>query len=171
VTKWSVRRSAHANGVAPNPSSSPETSAFTIDDSLGYLVNRAARRMASDLADELRPLGVGIGQWAVLMFLWARDGISQAELARLVAIEPPTMVRTLDRMVRDGIVSREPDPRDGRVTRIHLTARGRSLRDQLVPRAVAVNQAAEAALTTEEAATLRQLLTKLITSEEHRQTT
>jgi hypothetical protein len=28
------------------------------------------------------------------MFLGARDGITQAELSRLVAIEPPTMVRT-----------------------------------------------------------------------------
>jgi DNA-binding MarR family transcriptional regulator len=162
VTTWSVRRSTPGDDGAASSSSDPEAREFLIDDSLGYLVNRAARQMANDLADELRPLGVGVGQWAVLMFLWARDGISQAELARLVAIEPPTMVRTLDRMVRDGIVSREPDPRDGRVTRIHLTARGRSLRDELVPRAMALNRAAEAALTADEATTLRRLLAKLI---------
>jgi DNA-binding MarR family transcriptional regulator len=36
------------------------------------------------------------------MFLWGGDGLSQAELARIVAIEPPTIVRTIDRMVRDG---------------------------------------------------------------------
>jgi hypothetical protein len=36
--------------------------------------------MAHDLAEELRPTGVGIGQWAVLLFLWARDGQTQAEL-------------------------------------------------------------------------------------------
>src|SRR5205814_6376886 len=111
---------------------------------------------------ELRPAGVGIGQWAVLMFLWARDGMSQAELSRVVAIEPPTMVRTIDRMVRDGLVTRLPDPDDGRVTRIRLTERGRSLRDELVPKAAAVNARSLGRMTESEGKTLRRLLGKLL---------
>jgi DNA-binding MarR family transcriptional regulator len=155
VSGWSVseRRSA-ATKAAPR--------AFTIEDSLGYLVNRAARLMARQLAEAIRPAGVGIGQWAVLMFLWARDGMSQAELSKVVAIEPPTMVRTLDRMVRDGLVRRVPDPKDGRVTRIHLTDRGRSLRDELVPLAMQVNAANLGRLTAAEGRTLRRLLAKLV---------
>ena len=112
-----------------------------IEDSLGYLVNRVARSIAYQLAEEIRPAGVAIGQWSVLMFLWAREGMSQADLSRVVAIEPPTMVRTIDRMVRDGLITRTADPSDGRISRIHLTDRGRSLRDELVPKAVAVNAA------------------------------
>lgn len=134
---------------------------FEIDDSLGYLVNRAARLMANQLAEELRPAGVGIGQWAVLIFLWEHDGRSQAELSRLVAIEPPTMVRTIDRMVRDGLARRVPDPDDGRVSRIFLTERGRALREELVPRAVAVNAANLGRLSPAEGRTLRRLLQKL----------
>ena len=135
---------------------------FVIEESLGYLINRVARQMAHQLSEAIRPDGVGIGQWAILLFLWARDGMSQAELARMVAIEPPTMVRTIDRMVRDGLVTRVADPSDGRVTRIHLTDRGRSLREVLVPKAVAVNEANIARLTPAEAATLRRSLTKLL---------
>jgi DNA-binding MarR family transcriptional regulator len=135
---------------------------FVIEDSLGYLVNRVARSMANQLADELRPAGVGIGQWAVLMFLWTRDGMSQAELSRVVAIEPPTMVRTIERMVRDGLVRRVPDPRDRRVIRINLTDRGRSLRDELVPKAVAVNARNLGRMTQKEGRTLRRLLNKLL---------
>jgi DNA-binding MarR family transcriptional regulator len=132
-----------------------------IGESLGYLVNRAARLMAQRLAEELRPAGVGIGQWAVLMFLWARDGMTQAELSRVVAIEPPTMVRTIDRMVRDGLVTRERDPADARVSRIHLTKRGRTLRDELVPKAVAVNARSVGRMSAREGTTLRRLLAKL----------
>jgi DNA-binding MarR family transcriptional regulator len=135
---------------------------FAIEDSLGYLVNRAARSLADQLAEELRPAGVGIGQWPVLMFLWARDGMSQAELSRVVAIEPPTMVRTIDRMVRDGLVTRVPDPDDGRVTRIRLTDRGWSLRDELVPKATAVNARNLKRLTEREGRTLQRLLRKLL---------
>jgi len=36
------------------------------------------------------------------LFLWARDGMSQAQLAQEVAIEPPTMVRTIDRSAHQG---------------------------------------------------------------------
>jgi DNA-binding MarR family transcriptional regulator len=100
------------------------------------------------------------------MFLWGRDGLSQAELARVVAIEPPTIVRTIDRMVRDGLVTRVPDHDDGRVTRIYLTDRGRSLRDELVPKAVAVNARNASRMTEAEGRTLRRLLGKLLVDQD-----
>ena len=158
MNDWSVR--LRRSGGAESAGS--DRLEFVIEDSLGYLVNRVARSMAHQLAEELRPAGVGIGQWAVLMFLWARDGLSQAELSRVVAIEPPTMARTIDRMVRDGLVTRDPDPNDGRVSRISLTSRGQSLRDQLVPKAAAVNAANLRRMTAGEERTLRRLLGKLL---------
>jgi DNA-binding MarR family transcriptional regulator len=163
VTGWSVRLRG-SDGDLPQLDSAAASDAreLVIEDSLGYLINRAARSMAHQLGEELRPAGVGIGQWAVLLFLWAQDGMSQAELSRVVAIEPPTMARTLDRMVRDSLVARVADPHDGRVSRIHLTDRGRSLRDELVPRAVAVNAANLERLTATEGRTLRRLLGKLL---------
>lgn len=138
------------------------TPAFVIEESLGYLVNRAARMMAGELAERLRPAGVGIGQWAIMLLLWARDGATQADLARLAAIEPPTVVRTIDRMARDGLVTRAPDPWDARLSRIHLTERGRALRDELVPQAIAVNHVFLQRLTVSQGAHLRRLLTKLL---------
>jgi DNA-binding MarR family transcriptional regulator len=139
---------------------------FVIQDSLGYLVNRAARLLAQQLTDELRPAGVGIGQWAVLVHLWARDGMSQAQLARVAAIEPPTMVRTIDRMVRDGFVERRPDASDARISRIHVTERGQSIRDELVAKAVGVNERALSRFTATERRNLIALLRKLIAQAE-----
>jgi DNA-binding MarR family transcriptional regulator len=160
---WSVRlRASEADQRRTHGEAGSRAREFVIDDSLGYLVNRVARSFAQALADEIRAHGVGIGQWAVLLFLWARDGMSQAELARVVAIEPPTMVRTIDRMVRDGLVTRAPDPADRRISRIYLTDRGRALRDELVPKALAVNEANLARLTQAEGRTLHRLLAKLL---------
>lgn len=164
MSEWSVRLRAEAEerrgGDQAGEGAAPRD--FVIEESLGYLINRVARSFAHQLAEEIRPAGVGIGQWAVLMFLWARDGMSQADLSRVVAIEPPTMVRTIDRMVRDGLVTRVPDPADGRVTRIHLTDRGRSLRDELVPKATVVNARNLGRLSTTEGRTLKRLLVKLL---------
>lgn len=156
MNAWLVRRRR------TDPHDSTATQDFVIEESLGYLVNRAARSMAQQLGESLRPAGVGIGQWAVLLFLWASDDMSQAELSRVVAIEPPTMVRTIDRMVRDGLVERHPDPTDGRISRIRLTELGRSLRDELIPKAVAVNAKSLERLTADEARVLRRLLDKLV---------
>ena len=167
MSDWTVRR--RGKGQPPN-APHPDASAreFVIEDSLGYLVNRAARMMAQQLAEQIGSAGVAIGQWAVMMHLWARDGLSQAELSRVVAIEPPTMVRTVDRMVRDGLVTRTPDDRDGRVSRIYLTELGRALRNELVPRAIAVNEANLGRLTQSEGRTLRRLLGKLVGDAERR---
>ena len=162
MSQWAVLRrgTKTRGGVGAQPA--VDAHEFVIEDSFGYVVNRLARSMAQQLADELRPAGVGIGQWVVLLFLWARDGMSQAELSRVVAIEPPTMVRTIDRMVRDGLVTRVGDPNDARVSRIYLTGRGQSLRDQLVPKAVAVNAANLQRLTPSEDRMLRRLIAKLL---------
>jgi len=161
VTAWSVRHRASAGDDRAVEVATTGSEPFAIEESLGYLVNRVARAMAHQLAERLRPTWIGICQWSILLFLWARDGMSQAELARDVAIEPPTMVRTIDRLVRDGLVTRVPDPADGRLSRIHLTERGRSLRDELVPMAVAVNEATLSRLTEGEGKALRRILTKL----------
>ena len=164
MSAWSVRLAGAAKGEdAERSGLVSESRMFVIEDSLGYLVNRMARLMAHELAEKIRPAGVAIGQWAVLLVLWARDGLSQAELSRLVAIEPPTIVRTIDRMVRDGLVIRMPDLDDGRLSRIYLTEWGWSLRDELVPLAMAVNDAILQRLTVNEGRTLRRLLTKVLT--------
>lgn len=146
----------------PREGPEEQAGAFVIEESLGYLVNRAARGMAGELAAQLRPFGVGIGQWAVLMFLWAHDGMTQAELARRVAIEPPTLARTIDRMVRDGLVTRVPDPLDRRVSRVKLTPHGAGLRDDLVVRAAGVNAAMTAELTDDEVSLLKRALRTII---------
>ena len=138
---------------------------FVIEESLGYLINRTARAFANRLAAELRPFDVGIGQWAVLLHLWGSDGMTQAQLSRRVAIEQPTMVRTIDRMERDGLVTRSPDPGDRRASRITLTERGWNLRDALVPLAAGVNRTATEALTDDEVETLRRLLAKLVATD------
>lgn len=63
-----------------------------------------------------------------------------------VGIEPPTRVRTIDRMTRDGLVERRPDPRDARAVRITLTQKAIDLRGPLMSAAQAVQAEAMVAL-------------------------
>jgi DNA-binding MarR family transcriptional regulator len=135
---------------------------YAIDDNLGYLVNRAARLMAQMFSRRLQRHGVALAQWAILLFLYAKDGQTQRELSRVVAIEPPTVARTIDRMVRDGLVRREPHPHDGRATRIRLTPRALALREELATESMAGNEFAARVLRAEELETLKTLLRRVI---------
>lgn len=152
------------DGPAPPGDEAPGDEPFVIEESVGYLVTRLARAFARELAGRLAAHGVSVGQWAVLMFLWARDGQSQGDLSRGVAIEDATMVRTIDRMERDGLVRRERNASDRRRINIFLTDRGRSLRDSLVPCTIASNEAATRTFTDAEKRQLGELLRQMIGS-------
>src|SRR5262249_3476862 len=79
---------------------------FIIGESIAHIVVVTARLFDHRLAKRLRQHNVPIGQWPFLLFLWANEDLSQRELSRLMAIEESTVTNTIDRMERDGFISR-----------------------------------------------------------------
>ena len=53
--------------------------------------------------------------------------ITLGDLAGFERVRPPTMTRIVARLEDDGLVEREPDESDGRVTRLRLSSTGRKL--------------------------------------------
>lgn len=128
------------------------------EESLGYMVNHLARRLARALHERIATLGVVPGQFAQLLALYEHDGITQQELCEIVGIEQPTMANTLGRMERDGLVDRRPHPGDGRKQLIYLTDKARALEDPLTEAAESVNTLATAGLSKAESSTLMRLI-------------
>lgn len=124
-----------------------EAGPFTVGDSTGFVVNRLARLFAQSLQERLEPLGLTTGAFPVLLALWSRDGRSQREIAATLPLDETTLVRTLDRMARDGLVTRTRDPADRRRMIVHLTDHARTLREPALAAADAVNDRALAGLT------------------------
>lgn len=131
-------------------------------DSLGYQVNHLARLLAQALHQRIAPLGVVPGQFAQMLALFEQDGLTQRELCERVRIEQPTMANTLQRMERDSLIRREPDPADGRRTRVTLTTRARALEDPLVAAAREVNAVATRGLSQREAAAFMDTMARVI---------
>jgi DNA-binding MarR family transcriptional regulator len=130
--------------------------------SLGYQVNHLGRLLAQALAQRLKPFGVVPGQFAQLLALYEHDGLTQAELCRIVQIEQPTMANTLARMERDGLISRVPDPEDGRRALVTLTAHARDISPDLTDAAKAVNATATTGLSKAEVDTFMATLARII---------
>src|SRR5438094_4895144 len=111
-------------------------------DSLGYQIAHLNRLYDRRLQDALQGLGVAPGQFAPLVMLFEQDGLTQAELCRRINVEQPTMANTLDRMERDGLIKRKPDPVDKRCATVHLTPRADGMRARVMDEARRVaNQA------------------------------
>lgn len=113
---------------------------------LGYEVNFLARQFGLVAQRRLASLGVQPGQIPILLAAYEREDRTQAELARTIGVEQPTLANTLQRMERDDLIHREPDPNDRRKSLIRLTPRGRRLERSVRAELRAVNATATAGL-------------------------
>ncbi len=91
---------------------------------LADLLADAAHVVIQGFAEELRRRGASLPVWRALAALLARPGETVTGLAEACLLQQPTMTKLLDRMVRDGLVTRAPDARDRRVVRVTLTPEG-----------------------------------------------
>jgi DNA-binding MarR family transcriptional regulator len=94
---------------------------------LGYAIKRAQHALRLNMDQALLETGLTMAQYAVLCALEAQPGLSNAHLARAAFVTAQTMQGVLANLERDGVIRRRPDPRNARVLRGALTAKGRSL--------------------------------------------
>ena len=72
------------------------------------------------------------------------------------------MAYTLQRMERDGLIERTPDPADGRRSFISLTRRARELQETLASAARAVNETATQGMSDDAVDTLMKTMQQMI---------
>ncbi len=135
-------------------------SPFT-DTTIGYLVRDVHRSLARALQAKIAAHGVSMGQWFFLRALWDEDGLTQRELSQRVGMMEPTTVTALNGMERRNLVERVRNVHDRRKVNIYLTAKGRGLRDVLLPCSVDVTQEATAGVNKTELAIAMDVLRRM----------
>jgi MarR family transcriptional regulator for hemolysin len=125
-----------------------------------------AQRATHDALDRrLREHGASVWSWVLLReaadAAANADGASQRELAELMRIEPPTLVRHLDKLAEEGLVERTPDPHDRRVTRVVVTAAGRRRLRRLHEVVLELDTELRGILTAREASVLEHALPRI----------
>lgn len=102
-----------------------------IFDSFGFLLMAVDRAHRNLVRRQMRTMGLNRGQPPVLFALHHKDGLSNSDLAEFLEITPATMTNKVKRMERSGLVIRQRDEEDERVSRIYMTEKGRSIMDRL----------------------------------------
>ena len=88
---------------------------------LAKMWRRAADRALSDMS-----VSASIG-WALVQVGRLGDDVRQTDLASELDVTQASLVRSIDQMTAAGLVERQRDPQDARVSRIRLTEHGRAL--------------------------------------------
>jgi DNA-binding MarR family transcriptional regulator len=105
-----------------------------LEQSLGYMVGRAARSLGTKLNRNFAEAGFDVTceQWSVLANLFETNGQSQQELAGTTCKDKTSMTRLLDNMENHNLVVRVPSKEDKRQKLIYLTPKGQKFRIELL---------------------------------------
>lgn len=98
---------------------------------VSYAIFALARVHRGHAGALLRQLGLHPGQELLLMRLLDRDGQTQSELLDAVGLDHSTVSKSLRRMQEAGLVTRTPAEYDRRVMEVHLTERGKAMREPI----------------------------------------
>lgn len=91
-----------------------------------------------------------------------KPGVTQLELVKATHLKAPTVSVTLQKMERDGLVSRRDNENDLRETLVYLTEKGKAIDDKIKVIHAEGDTAALAGLSDEEIITLQNLLNRVI---------
>lgn len=103
-----------------------------LDDDTHFKFTRAlvvaARRWRKVANDRIKHLDQTMMRWETLYLVaYSGEELTQSELARVVGVEGPTMVRTLHLLAEEGLLERHQSREDLRVTINRITDKGRQV--------------------------------------------
>jgi MarR family transcriptional regulator, temperature-dependent positive regulator of motility len=127
----------------------------------GSLVRRAQQRHVAIWLSEVSTEITSV-QFAALAVLQQTPGINQRQLGDELDLDRSTIADLVARMVRNGLIERSDDPDDRRSNVLSLTAAGKKQFATLRPRVDDLERILSAALTLQESAELRRLLSVML---------
>ena len=99
--------------------------ALDLDERFENALRNTAMVWRQAVDRRLRRLGTSrVGWMTIAAVMQARSPLSQAALADTLAVSRASMVHTIDRLVKDGLVKRESSASDRRLKRIVVTEAG-----------------------------------------------
>lgn len=106
---------------------------------MAILLRRAWQGLNHGLRSRIEHLEITPNHFTALRWLSENEprGLSQRQLADLMAIDANTMSSTLSRMEQRGLIRRTSNPKDLRASRVSLTVAGREALESAKPIALA----------------------------------
>jgi DNA-binding MarR family transcriptional regulator len=108
-----------------------------LDEFLPYRLSITSNLVSDAIAGTYEALfGLTIPQWRLIAVIAENDGISQQAIGVKTRMDKVTVSRAAIALAHRGLIERSGNPADRRSNRLVLSASGRALYDQVVPKAL-----------------------------------
>jgi MarR family transcriptional regulator, organic hydroperoxide resistance regulator len=143
---------------------------FNRYESVGFLLQRAAKSLSAHAASVLHAKGFGlkIEHFIILTRLWEENNLTQHQLGERTCQDKTNTTRAIDLLEEKGFVKRVQGENDRRNKYIQLTSKGKHLEQKFVPIIMEdVLGIACKGITKEEIDLLKKLLTQIHENIQH----
>ncbi len=127
-----------------------------------FLLGKAYQKAHSNFKKQLKKYGLTNMQHLVLEGLWYDEGMTAAELCKLLIIDKATASGILERMAETGWIMKKQDPDDGRTQKLYPSEKANQLKEKLIQERKKANQNILKKFSVEEQLLLKRLLRDLI---------
>jgi len=133
-----------------------------LPDCTVFLLGKAYQKAHADFKKRLQPYGLTNLQHLVLEGLWYREGVTAAELGKLLILDKATLSGVLERMVEGEWIIKQQNDEDRRAFRIYPSDKANQMKQRLIKERKKANQELLDRFTAEEQLLLKRFLKDLI---------
>lgn len=133
---------------------------FPIEQRLGHHIKRVEQELAAAKDAALRPLGLTVPQYTVMLVLSEEPGLTGAALARRCFVTPQTMSTVLTTLTGKGLVERHFHQVHHHVNENRLSRKGQGLLRKADLMASRIEGELNAGFTVEELSSFREFLAR-----------
>ena len=138
--------------------------AFLLENQLCFRLYTASRLLTQAYNPLLSEQGLTYPQYLVLLVLWEKDALPVNTIAKRLFLETNTVTPLLQRMEKDGILTRTKGEKDARQMIVSLSRKGKELQKKLADVPAAMGNAVICdSVTPETAPELFRMLDDIIT--------
>lgn len=131
-------------------------------NSILYLMSSLQRKIFKVINEKVsKEYMLHPGQIPMLFLIQKHPGISQREIAKIMDVEPGTVAVMLKRMEKSGLVYRQEDSKDRRISRVFLTSKAQEILNSVRVIVRDIETSLMEVLTEEEQKKLEEILYKI----------
>lgn len=98
---------------------------------LGYWLRYVSNHVSQAFARKVEAHGVTVAEWVLMRQLLDVEALPPSRLADRMGMTRGAITKLADRLIAKSLLTRKPDPVDGRAQTLALTAKGRRLVPEL----------------------------------------
>lgn len=156
-----MKRTTQTREIIGTVVTATQTSPFLKRNWPFYWVSRVNGRYTQALDRRLKPIGIDVPRWRVLISLHEDNYLSISDISDFSTMRLNTTTKVVQRMIGDGLVVTRVCPTDARVTEVCLTPEGDRLRALAMEEARGIFELSFQSISDDEMATLNGLLERV----------